>query len=267
MQRLPFLPIYMPELLESDCFLHGDPRLVRAALHMQQAAWAATPPGSVPSSFEKLAEAARLTPAEVELHYSVLTQGWSLEDDGRLHHPRLGSLAAGLEDRFGAQLDVFAESAALACQGGDGVFELVSPEAAAKKAPKKGKRECPKDFSPDKASLASIIDAGFKTVEQREWLLTRFMDYVRSNATRQADWQATFRNFAGSRYTAQDFSVRFGHLPGDVTRTAVSTSSAAGRLRSAIGGERPTFAAQAAAKNSSAMAAAAERIFGAHQSA
>jgi hypothetical protein len=90
---------------------------------------------------------------------------------------------------------------------------------------------------------------------------------VRCIASREAVWQATFRYFAGSRFTAQDFSARFGHLPGDASRTEVSTSSAAGRLRSAIGGERPSFAAQAAAKNSSAMAAAAERIFGAHQAA
>ena len=135
----------------------------------------------------------RLTTQELHDHYEVLTAGWDLLDDGRLHFSPLEAVAESVQERFGAQLDVFADSAMLACQGGSAEFELVAPAEVKKK--QRGKHGLPKDFSLDRVSLELAMAEGYDSEELRAWLLQQFTDYALSRSVRQINWQATFRIF------------------------------------------------------------------------
>lgn len=65
--------------------------------------------------------------------------------------------------------------------------------------------ECPTDFQPDETTLATATSLGFKPKLELE---TRagFVDWWRGKGLRQADWQATYRNWL--RKTAKDLGLK-----------------------------------------------------------
>lgn len=262
---LPFLPISPSVLAESPFFLSKDARIVRAGFFMLDAAWRADLPGSIPSSFEALALITRLPEELVADNYVLLTAGWELEG-GRLHHLQMEAIAESVQERFGAQLAVVAESAILACQGGSVEFELMPSTEVAKK--KKGKHALPKDFLMDKATLERAAAEGFTTEETMTWLKHQFTDYAHSKDVRMANWQATCRNFLSNSYTADKFRSKFGHNLGQAPVSSLVTmgtngSSARDRLRSstqrAAAPVQSTFAQRSASHNSDVMAGALAR--------
>lgn len=248
---LPYLPVSMGDLQESPLFLSADARLVRAGLYMLDAAWRSAVPGSIPSAFNALAQHTRLSEAEVQAHYDLLTVGWELRQDGRLYHAKMAALCDGLDDRFGPQIDALSQGSVIAAQGAD-TFELVAPEAVAKAKKKRvaAVRGIDEGFLPDAASVANIERAGYVSQEHKEWLLQLFIDYALSKGVKQKGWQATFRNFASSSITIKNFSARFGAPP---SAFIVSESRA-------VAQSAPSFGHQAAAFKNPAFAAAADRI-------
>ena len=274
--HLPFLPISPAILAESRFFMSADSCIVRAGFWMLEAAWRSPQPGSIPSGFESLSMVTRLTIEKLQDNYELLTAEWDLLDDGRLHYMPLEVIAQSVDERFGAELAVIAESALVACQGGNATFELV-PVAEVKKK-QRGKHALPKDFKPDNTSQASVIKEGYCTEEMTEWLMSSFRDYALSKDVRQSNWQATFRNYLGSTYTRKTFQSKFGHALGQVpaatafslvgyadpSETVLPKLSIAQRMHNAASHSmptpRPTFAQIAADNNSNTMSGAMTRM-------
>lgn len=65
---------------------HADGRIVRAYLHLLNAAVRSTPPGVVSADASKLATLCELAEKDVAENWEVLTAGWVLIDDGLLLH-------------------------------------------------------------------------------------------------------------------------------------------------------------------------------------
>ena len=237
---------------------------------MLDAAWRSVVPGTLPPSFEALANVTRLTQDEVAAHYEMLTDGWVLQDDGRLHHPQLEELAESIQERFGPELAVIADSAALACQGGTAEFELMPAEEVKKKG--RGKTAFPKVFAFDKTTLSAVVEEGYHTPELQAWLIEEVRNYALAADKRQSNWQAVVRKFMGSSITREKFRGKFGYPLGQVPSMAVGLVSEPSapltmRQRLALGqlpgraGLPMTFAKIAAAGNSSLMADAVARKF------
>lgn len=230
--QLPFLPLSLHTLSEALFFVSDDPGVVRAGFLMLEAAWRSSRPGSIPSSFSELATITRLPIHQIEAHYAVLTAGWELLDDGRLHHASLETICESIQDRFSDQLDVLAEASAAAVQGGALLFELVPAAEVTKK--KRGKHLLPKDFSFNKVTQAFAHTEGFSTPEYQTWLMRGFTDYANSKSVMYTDWQAACRQFMSSEITRKGFKSRFHHFPGEQMPTSVAKiSSASDRLRAA----------------------------------
>lgn len=233
--------------------------IVRAGFWMMDAAWRSEKPGSIPSGFEALSYITRLSVSDLEDYFEVLTDGWVLEHDGRFHHAQLESLALSIKARFSSDLDVIAESAAVACQGGSALFELVPSAEVAKK--KVGRGMLPKDFAFDKATLGFAIAEGYTSTETQDWLLQKFKDFAASDSRRYTDWQATARNYLGNAYTRKDFQAKFGYPLGQgpsrsvaaFLNVSVAPQSSVEKLKS--------FQAQSASRNSNLMRGAVERRF------
>lgn len=263
--HLPFLPVSLAALSECPSFTSKDPRVVRAGLWMMDAAWRSVFPGSIPSAFEPLSQITRLTESEVATNFEVLTAGWVLQEDGRLHHLQLEELVESLHERFGTELAVFGESAVIACQGGTAQFELLPSDEIKKK--KRGKTAFPKDFVFDTTTLAAVIEEGYKTSEQQNWLVAEVRNYALAEDKRQSNWQATIRKFMGSGITRDKFRGKFGFVLGqqhssELVPNSGETISARQRLARASTQIGPlSFAQKGAMHNSSLMASAVARRF------
>lgn len=222
--HLPYLPVSMGVLQESDFFLSQDPALVRAGFYMLDAAWRSGVPGSIPADFTSLVRVTRLDESKVQANYEALTQGWELREDGRIHHLKLSELIAGVCEQFGDQLHVMAQSAAVAMQGVS-EFDLMPSDAVNRVAKK---RQVVKskigDFCPDGASLASIVAGGYRSQEHQDWLVQSFKDYVASKSPKYRDVQATFRSYASSSITHNSFRSRFGAMPSMFLRTDLTSA-------------------------------------------
>lgn len=207
--QLPYLPISLSALAESPTFMSEDPRIVRAGFWMLEAAWRSPVPGSIPSGFSALANITRLSEDEVRSNYLVLTSGWDLADDARLHHRPMEEVVESIVERFGDELGVMADGALMACQGGSGAFELTPSSEVAKK--KRGKTAFPKDFALDRPTLEALVAEGYDTTELQTWLVTEVRNYALAGDVRQKDWQATVRKFMGSTITRRNFHAKFGY--------------------------------------------------------
>lgn len=257
--RLPFLPISLPNLLETRFFQSDDSKIVRAGLWMMEAAWNSPTPGSIASDASVLMQVTRLTHAEWVAGHEVLLHGWCLEADDRLHHPLLERLASSVAERFDAQLAVIADSAVLACQGGEVEFELLPAVEVAKKR-QTGKTAFPKNFTLDKATLVAVIADGYTLPEHRDWLVEELRSYALSEDRRQKDWQATLRNTMGMTFVRSKFAAKFGHQPGCLPAYGLqSHASARDRLSQIASRPNTTFAQVTANRNSDLMAQALER--------
>lgn len=233
--QLPFLPLSLHTLSEAPFFASGDPCVVRAGFYMLEAAWRSSRPGSIPSSFSELATITRLAVDKVEQHYGVLTAGWELLEDGRLHHAQLEVICDSIRERFADQLSVIADSAVVAVQGGCVPFELMPSAEVVKK--KRGKHLMPHDFALDKTTLSFATSEGFNTQEFQAWLMRSFADYARSKNVMYTNWQAACRQFIGSDITRKQFCSRFHHFPGEAAPSLMAPNlSVSDRLRAAAAG-------------------------------
>lgn len=219
---------------------------------MLEAAWRSDPAGSLAANFVALSAVTRLETRDVEANFHLLTQNWQLSaEDGRLYHPMLRHLAVGLQERFGEQLEVMAESAALAMQGSDKQFELL-PSSELKKR-KGGKTAVPLNFSMDTTTLARAIETGYRTAEQQNWLVVHFLDVWKCKNERKSDWQAAMRVFMGSTLTRREFQGHFRHELGAVLSVVKSSGrdmlAAHVRANPAMG---QTFAERTRASNANA---------------
>ena len=236
MQPLAAIPLSVTEIERSPAFCSGDADLVRACLHLLEAAWRSDSPGSLHSDIERLSQVLGLTVEKLQAHWDVLFEGWELREDGRLYHPRLSEIWRQMSETYGDALRRL-ELAALVMQADasradpDG-FELVSPAATAApaRATNKGKKIFPSDFEPNEASVVAMGKSGYDTMEERQWLMQRFGDFGRAQRRMYADWQAAFRNFLGSYMTKRDFRDHFGYAPG-ARPIQSSSGSALARLR------------------------------------
>lgn len=245
--QLPFMPVNLASLMDTQWFMSGDAELLRAGWYLLDAAWRSSVPGSVPSSFSALTQITRLSEDKLQSHYDLLLQGWDLREDGRLHHVVLSDLASGVIERFGTQLEVLAQSAAVCMQSVE-EFDLVPTDAVKKVAKKrqsvKGRIE---DFQPDSTSLASVVAGGYRTAEHQEWLVLSFKDYIASKNPKYKDIQATFRTFAASSFTHNSFRSRFGVVPSAFLKTDLSVAAAAAVPASAAASR--SFAARSLDEN------------------
>jgi len=217
--------------------------VVRAALRILDAAWHSDKPGSLHSDLDQLSQSACLSVEKLRANWNILFDGWVLQDDGRLCHPRLSEIWSHMSQTYGDALRQM-ELAALVMQADasrsspEG-FELLSPsqEAAASRSANKGKKILPVDFQPNEASVAAMERSGYVTVQERQWLLQRFGDFVKAQRRMYVDWQAAFRNFLANSMTKRDFRGQFGYLPGVRTAqqtagvTAAASGGALARLR------------------------------------
>lgn len=223
---------------------------------MLESAWRSSRPGSIPSSFTDLAIITRLPVTELELHYGVLTAGWDLLADGRLHYAQLEEIANSITDRFGPQLGVIADAAVVAIQGGLAEFELLPATEVVKK--KRGRHLIPKDFTFDKTTLSHVMGEGFTTEQFQQWLMRSFNDFACAKNVMYTNWQAACRNFTSSDITRRAFKSRFGHFPGEMQISTMAepgygSNSAADRLRVAMTPTSMTFQQRTTAVNSAKM--------------
>lgn len=191
-------PLSVGELQESPAFLSPVASVVRAAMFMRAEAFSRR--GSLPAGFAALALVCRMTEAEVEEHFALLTHGWELRADGRLHLPHISEAAESLEERFGDQLAVLSDSMFLAV-GAKEEFELV-PQDVVKARKVRRNHALPVDFAPDAASLQWMHSYGFVDEEARRWLIARMRDIFQGKL--KTDWQATLRNLASSDRTQRE---------------------------------------------------------------
>lgn len=191
MKGMPFTPIDPSWLMESSAFLSDDPKLVRASTQLLWAAWRAEPAGSVPADMARLGAACNLTAIEVGEHYEALTEGWELRD-GRLHHIKMSALCARIGDRFGDVIAKLAEQAAAVIQAPE-EFELVGPDVEART---KGRRLIPPNFGLSPVREAWLEAKGFRTVEDRQFIMEKFISHAKRLNEKFNNWDAAFENFA-----------------------------------------------------------------------
>lgn len=221
-------PLSVGELQESPAFLSPVASVVRAAMFMRAEAFSRR--GSLPSGFAALALVCRLTEAEVEEHFALLTHGWELRADGRLHLPHISEAAESLQERFGDQLAVLSESMFVAV-GAKEEFELVPQEVVSARKVRRN-HALPVDFAPDTTSLQWMHGYGFVDDESRRWLIARMRDIFQGKL--KTDWQAALRNLASSDRTQRE--VRAWRENQLVSRAgAGQISPAAARLKMVSG--------------------------------
>lgn len=206
---LPFLPVPSSTFVDSPFFLHDDVRIVRAGFWLMEAAFRSSTPGSISADVKTLMSITRLTLDELNANYEALTKGWTEVDGNLLYHNTLGPIAEGLDERFGPELAIFAESAALACQGGSGQFELLPASDVKKK--RTGKHLLPANFTPDKDTLAAAINEGYTTPETQKWLMTQLSNYADAGRILSPNWNAFLRKYLGSSITRKEFYAKFGY--------------------------------------------------------
>lgn len=236
MQPLAAIPLTVTEIDRSPAFRSGDPEVVRASLYLLDAAWRTDKPGTLCADLDQLAHIARLSLDKLQSNWDQLFDGWVLQEDGRLCHPRLSDVWQQMSQTYGDALRRM-ELAALVMQADasrmdpEG-FELLSPaqDLAPVKATNKGKKIFPADFQPNEASVVAMERSGYATEEERQWLLQRFGDFGRAQRRMYADWQAAFRNFLGSSMTKRDFRDQFGYAPGARPVPSIASGVGGGAL-------------------------------------
>lgn len=247
-------------MLNTPWFMSGRPEIIRAGLFMLDGAWRNDPQGSLPADFARLALICRLPLADLQENFPILSAGWELRGELLIHH-ELTRIGESLIERFGDELGVMAESAVVAIQGASQEFDLFSPVEIKKR--KGGKTAIPKDFAADKASEQALQSYGYVTEAQKKWVLQRYIDFAvpRDSRLTAAQWQASFRSYAGKSWTLEDFRAS------DVFRSsalvAVEPPPSGRRLLDAsLRGQRsapPLFSARVADANQQMFAATLAR--------
>jgi hypothetical protein len=191
MKGLSYVPIDPAWLAESRAFHSSNPKLVRAPLLMLMHAWQAEPAGSIPADMQRMGAICGLTDIEVGEHYDALTDGWVLRE-GRFHHEKLADLCARMHEKFADALGRLADQAAAVVQSPE-EFELTAPEMESRT---KGRRLIPSNFGITPKREAWLISKGFRTVEDREFILEKFVTNAKRSNAMWNNWDAAFENFA-----------------------------------------------------------------------
>jgi hypothetical protein len=225
MLGMPFMPISVPLLQEQSFFYSNNANVVRAGLFLLEAAWRSESPGSISAERHVLLSVTRLSDAELDACMGELMAGWKIDvETGRMRHPGMEKIALSIQERFGDEIGVIADSAIAAIQGGDSVFEFASPKAIAKRKVK-GKTALPANFEMDATTSQKATDVGYVSEAAVKWLLSRFADYARSGDVRQKDWQATLRLFMSNTITRKEYQATFGSYLGATTLPAPLSAS------------------------------------------
>lgn len=197
LSTLPFMPFNPAWVEQHPAFSADNPRLALGALSLLFAAWRGLPAGSIPSSHAYLVKATGLSLSEVSESYVLLTDGFTIQEDGRLHHDGLAKICSDMTRLYGKEIESYAVASVMAAQDPE-QFGMATFEASVARAPR-GKTALPKDFSYDMypGLLDWVVENfGFKAKNQQIWLLTRFKDHCASKDVRSKDFAAEFRGFS-----------------------------------------------------------------------
>lgn len=212
---LPYVPIAPSWFEQSAAFSHEDPRLAVGLFKLLIAAWRAQPAGSIPHSHSYIAQATGLGQDVVAREFGVLTEGFELQDDGRLHHVQMSALAAEIHQRYKRELEEFALASAMAVQSPEH-FSMLSVEGAPGRVKPRGLHGLPADFGyakhPELREWAA--GNGYPTEDDQVWLMQRFRAEAASKGWKLKDFAAKFQGWALDQ-------ISWGRLPPSrqVTRT------------------------------------------------
>lgn len=203
LSSLRFFPLEPAWLEQSAAFSHADPRMEGAYMRVLLAAWRGLPAATIPSSHTYIAQVTRLPVDVVGREWGVLTEGFELDDSGRLRHVALAKLASEMQDRYGKEIQEFALAAAMAQQAPD-QFSLVAVEGARGKT--RGQTFCPRGFSysmfPGLLEWSLAAPNGCKSEADTTWLMNRFHDHIADKNPKTKDWAAYFRNWATKEFSS-----------------------------------------------------------------
>jgi hypothetical protein len=246
---LPFMPLDPAWIEQHPAFCHDDPRLAKAALQLLFAAWRGVPAGSIPSSQAYVAQATGLPREVVAQHFVLLTEGFFLGEDGRLHHGPLAQVTSALTDRYGKEIEQYGYAMAMAAQDPE-EFAVAGVEARSAKKPR-GMTLIPRDFGWQYLpGMEEFLEAnGYPAANQRKWLMQEFMDYCSSRGIKSRDWAAEFRRFASSTLDRFGDRIPAPELPVDLFDAESSqkvTQGAFGRFGGRQAGPRSVSRGEAA---------------------
>lgn len=196
---LPYMPFDPAWIEQSQAIVHADPRVGIAALRLLFAAWRGNPAGSIPSSHAYIASVTALPQEFVTEHYALLTEGFSLSDDGRLHHTALTKICEKMAFHYGREIEAYALATAMSVQDPT-AFGIMNMEAGAKKGPR-GKTLIPKDFGFDTCvdDLRGWCAKNmYPSDADQAYIMEKFIDYATGRGDKQKDWPATFRVYAAN---------------------------------------------------------------------
>ena len=195
---MPFDPSWIEH---AEAFHHPDPRMLKSALKLLFTAWRGTPAASIPSSHSFISETTGLPPELVAERYIVLTDGFVLREDGRLHHEKLSGICQKMIDGYGPEIESFSVALAMVSQDPE-QFSLKSVEAGKANSKLRGKHLIPKNFGFDShPELRSwCLENGYPAPNQQRFILEKFVDFAVMGAHKYADWAATFRNYARNEF-------------------------------------------------------------------
>jgi hypothetical protein len=225
---LPLMPFDPSWIEQHPAFCHDDVRLAKAALQLLFAAWRGVPAGTIPASHAYIAQTCALPREVISEHYVTLTDGFLLDDSGRLHHTKLAQVIDALGQRYGKEIEQYSMAMVMAAQDPQ-EFAMASVDGRAARKPR-GKTALPRDFGWKHLAGAGIEEwlasNGYPALNQREWLMTNFIDYTLSRDDKSADWAAQFRLHAS--ITLAQFSQRIPapELPQDLFDDAGGAASA-----------------------------------------
>jgi hypothetical protein len=223
LSSLPWFTLDPAWVEQSAAFTDADPRMPAAYIRLLLAAWRGLPAATIPASHQYIAQVTGLDVGRVGEKFEVLTEGFELLSDGRLHHAQMERLALRLGERFGADIEELSVSAAMAVQDPQR-FALVAAETAG--AGTRGRRSLPKGFGYEMHPQLRhwCAEQGFDASQDQQWLMDRFIDYSVARGERAKDWAAAFRSWA-----ARELSYGRrppGHNPGAQALLELSRPSA-----------------------------------------
>jgi hypothetical protein len=112
MTQLPYLVMDPAWLEQSLAWGHADARLLGARLRLLVSAWRGD--GAMPSSHQYLSQTCGLPADVIAEHYLILTEGFELRGDLRLHHLQMEKMLGAVRQRHGEEIEAFALQTALA---------------------------------------------------------------------------------------------------------------------------------------------------------
>jgi hypothetical protein len=190
---------------QSAAFSDPDPRMAAAYMRLLLAAWRGLPAATVPAAHRHLAQVTGLDVATVGEKFAVLTEGFVLLADGRLHHEQMEKLAMTMLDRYGKEIEEHALAAAMALQDPER-FQMVAVEGARSGA--KGKRTLPRGFgfSMHPELREWCAGHGYPTPGDQDWAMEGFLNFSQARNDTAKDWAAQFKVWATKELT-------YGRLP------------------------------------------------------